>query len=246
MVVLAEGVQEVSLFRDVARRCSYGVRWQHYHKDISSSLQERFGGAPEQLETVSMMLRDVRQPSAVQHLHLAAAIPLEQLRQVYVTGQGSGEDSSSCAWQGTSFKHFAGLDWQLLWRFSKPQPGSRLQGKLGIQLQVGVCYSVFGIPRDAVVVMPLIRPSLHHPKATAGHMLQGQQQGQCKQIVQVAMMAVLECNEVLPLRLQGGETESAWQRKVKPFLDGSGQLQLEVVSDDIMRYAVLQGFASTR
>uniref|UniRef100_A0A383VDV4 BACK domain-containing protein n=1 Tax=Tetradesmus obliquus TaxID=3088 RepID=A0A383VDV4_TETOB len=185
---------------------------------------------PEETHTWLLLLRDPRAPSAVSQLQLAAGLDQQQLAQAYADRPAVGD----ARWQGAGYHAFAGLEWQLCWRLA---PG-RVRGKLGLQLHVGVVFSLATEQGLTGTLVRLPTPVLHHSRAVVpgGSVVtraQAAAEG-CDPWRQLAVLkqgGVLACREVLPLRLscEGRGWGEAEQRCLARFLDDdSGRLELRV------------------
>jgi hypothetical protein len=190
---------------------------------------------PEETRTWLLLLRDLRAPSQVMQLQLTASLEPQQLAAMYERRQAQ----QHCRWQGTGFHSFAGLEWQLCWRLAALRWGK----KQGLQLQVGVLFSLATEQGMTGVLLRLQHPVLHHSKAVAPGgtvVTRGQLQAEgCDPWQQLAVLqqgGVLACREVLPLQLacEGGGWGEAQLRCLQPFLDrDSGRLELRVVIADV-------------
>jgi hypothetical protein len=185
---------------------------------------------PAEAHAWLLMLRDVRAPSAMTQLQMTASLDPQQVAAVYAARSEPG----ASRWQGLGGFAYAGLEWQLAWRLA----AGRWQNRQGLQLQVGVAFSLATAQGLTGVLARLRLPVLHHRKACVpggSVVTRGQLQAEgcdpCQQLHMLLQGNVLACREVLPLQLSC--EDSVWgevqQRCLQPFLDSSsGQLVLRV------------------
>jgi hypothetical protein len=177
-----------------------------------------------------LMLRDLRAPSQMPQLLMTASLDPQQVAAAYEARQAQG----GSRWQALGGYAHAGLEWQLAWRLA----AGRWQGKAGLQLQVGVAFTLATAQGLTGVLARLLLPVLHHRKACVpggSVVTRGQVQAEgCDPSQQLHVLrqgSVLACREVLPLQLscEGAVWGEAQQRCLEPFLDSSsGQLVLRV------------------
>jgi hypothetical protein len=191
--------------------------------------QLKAAAAAKEVTTWLLLLRDPRAHSEVTQLRLTASLDLQQLAAAY---EAQPVEGAAC-WHGAEYSSWAGLEWQLCWRL---EPG-RWQKKRGLQLQVGVTFSVATPQAMKGTVLRLQVPVLRHAKAvvpggsvvTRGKAV-AEGLGPWKQLVVARQGAAVACREVLPLQLSTGDKHwgEAQQQQLQPFLGSSGKLELRV------------------